>query len=78
MPQDHPWIEAPFGYPAQNLEILDPTANESNNVQNILTEEMHDSILQIKNYLQDPWQKFENDMQKIIQELKEKLSKWES
>ena len=39
---------------------------------------MHDSILQIKNSLQDPWQKFENDMQKIIQELKEKLSKWES
>ena len=32
---------------------------------------MHDSILQIKNSLQDPWQKFENDMQKIIQELKE-------
>ena len=39
---------------------------------------MHDPILQIKNSLQDPWQKFENDMQKIIQELKEKLSKWES
>ena len=39
---------------------------------------MHDSILQIKNSLQDLWQKFENDMQKIIQELKEKLSKWES
>ena len=75
MPQNHSWTEAPFGYSGQNLEILDTTANESINVQNILTEEMHDSI---KNSFQDPWQKFENDMQKIIQELKEKLSKWES
>ena len=78
MPQDHPWTEAPFGYSGQNLEIFDTTANESINVQNILIEEMHDPILQIKNSLQDPWQKFENDMQKIIQELKEKLSKRES
>ena len=78
MPQDHPWTEAPFGYSGQNLEIFDTTANESINVQNILIEEMHDPILQIKNSLQDSWQKFENDMQKIIQELKEKLSKWES
>ena len=51
MPQDHPWTEAPFGYSGQNLEILDTTTNESINVQNILTEEMHDSILQIKNSL---------------------------
>ena len=78
MPQDHPLTEAPFGYSGQNLEILDTNANKSINVQNILIEEMHDSILQKKNSLQDPWQKFENDMQKIIQELKEKLFKWES
>ena len=45
MPQDHPWIEASFGYSGQNLEILDTTANESINVQNILIEEMHDPIL---------------------------------
>ena len=45
IPQDHPCTEPPFGYSGQNLEILDPTANESINVQNILTEEMHDSIL---------------------------------
>ena len=45
MPQDHPWTETPFGYSAQNLEILDTTANESINVKNILIEEMHDSIL---------------------------------
>ena len=75
MPQDHPWTEAPFGYSGQNLEILNTTANESINIQNILIEEMHDSILQKKNSLQDPWQKFENDMQKIKQQLKEKLSK---
>ena len=54
MPQDHPWTEAPFGYSGQNLEILDTTANESINVQNILIKEMHDLILQIKNSLQDP------------------------
>ena len=45
IPQDHPWTEAPFSYSGQNLEIFNTTANESNNVQNILTEEMHDSIL---------------------------------
>ena len=78
MPQDHPWTEAPFGYSGRNLEILDTTANESINVQNILIKEMYDPILQIKNSLQHPWQKFENDMQKIIQELKEKLYKWEN
>ena len=54
IPQGHFWTEAPFGYSGQNLEILDTTANESINVQNILMEEMHDSILQIKNSLQDP------------------------
>ena len=57
IPQGHFWTEAPFGYSGQNLEILDTTANESINVQNILIEEMHDPILQIKNSLQDPWQK---------------------
>ena len=66
MPQDHPWTEALFGYSGQNLEILDITANESINVQNILIKEIHDSILQIKNFVQNPWQKFKNDMQKII------------
>ena len=71
MPHYHPWTEAPFSYSGQNLEILDTTANKSINVQNILIEEMHDPILQIKNFLQDPWQKFENEMQKIRQELKE-------
>ena len=78
MSQDHLWTEAPFGYSGQNVEIFYTTANESINIQNILIEEMHDPILQIKNSLQDPWKKCENDMQKIIQELKEKLFKWES
>ena len=64
MPHNHSWTGAPFGYSGQNLNI---TTNEDISVQNILTKEMHDSILQIKNSLQDPWQKFENDMQKIIQ-----------
>ena len=54
MPQDHPLTEAPFGYSGQNLEILDTTANESINVQNILIEEMHDSILQKKKFFARP------------------------
>ena len=33
----HFWTETPFGYLGQNLEILDTTTNESNNIQNILT-----------------------------------------
>ena len=47
------------------MEILDTTANEDINVQNILIG-MHDSVLQIKNSLQDSMQKFKN-MQKIMQ-----------
>ena len=83
MPQDHPWTEAPFGYPGQNLEILDTTANEDINVQNILIG-MHDSVLQIKNSLQDSIQKLKN-IQKIMQGINisfagmnEKFSKLES
>ena len=83
MPQDHPWTEASFGYPSQNLEILDTTANEDINVQNILIG-MHDSVLQIKNSLQDSMQKFKN-IQKIMQGINisfagmnEKFSKLES
>ena len=84
MPQDHSWTEAPFGYSVQNLEILDTTAEEDINIQNILIR-MLDSIPQIRNSLQDSMQQLENDMQKIMQEmnssfaiLNEKLSKWES
>ena len=65
------------------MEILDTTANEDINVQNILIG-MHDSVLQIKNSLQDSMQKFEN-MQKIMQginisftRMNEKFSKLES
>ena len=54
IPQGHFWTEAPFGYSGQNLEILDTTANESINVQNILIEEMHDSILQKKKFFARP------------------------
>ena len=50
MPHDHTWTETPFGYPSQNLEIFDTTANEDIDVQNILIG-MHDSVLQIKNSL---------------------------
>ena len=31
MPQYRSWTEAPFGYPGQNLEILNSTANEDIN-----------------------------------------------
>ena len=71
MPQDHFWIELHFGYSGQILNI---TAKVDINIQNTLTEEMHDSILQIHNSLQNFVQKFKNDMQKLEKKLSKPIS----